>query len=1416
MVSWSGFEKLTGSQQHNFETLCRSLMRLHYARFGQFAALANQPGVEFHIRLHSNCTLGSTGDWFGWQCRWYDLPKGRALGTARRMKIAQALAKTVKALPDLTDWILWTRHTLTKADQKWFYALQTKMRLHLWTSEDVETYLSGDAEILRRTYFGELVLTREALAQLHQLSIAPIKKRWLPEAHQTVDAERVIRRMLGEAGSWEELTSVANRLATAVLVIKKEPRAFTNTLSASTLSFTDVAQSVSTTLREVHNLLAKGDFEFVRQQLNTRVQSLDKGISAAPRRLRTARLPCALEATNALADIRHGLKRLDEVDRFLGTRLVAVLADAGGGKTQLAAQLTDALPDRPCGILLFGRNLHAGRSLDDLAREISIQGNPVPNIEALLAALDAAGQRERRRLPLVIDGLNEAEDPRDWKGPLAALDTLLQRFANVLVITTLRTGARRPGERPWHLHETEEPVARMDFAKQALPDDIKRLEIPGFGGDSIPAIRKYFAYFRINPLDAQIPFELLSHPLTLRIFCEVTNPDRSKEVGIEAMPGSLAALFERYIELAIRRIGELAPRTHRYYEQDIRHVLDVIGTQFWEQNDRELSETELRKEIKDDSRPWNESIVHMLEQEGVILRMPGEAGQQTIIPVYDALGGYLIANAILTKLGRDGFEPWLQQPDTLKRLDGNSVDCHPLALDIFQSLVGLVPRRLFRQQLWQLLEEPLRSTALQMAARLEGEYLDSATVSALSDYFTRDKQNLEQILPRLFETRGAASHPLNAQFLDAGLRSMEVGDRDLKWTEWVRQNRTEIQTDIQRLEERWRGNPTLRTQSDRLRVVWLMWLLVTTAHNLRDRVTRAIYWFGRGHPTALFEQTKLAADINDPYVFERMLAATYGVAMAAHTAPSSDFRKGVLPTHARDLFDLMFKENAPSRTTHVLIREYGRRLIELAALYSRKGFSRDELVRTRPPYSDGGQIAWPPLEGTEEEVHGINSPFRMDFENYVLGRLVRGRGNYDFKHTGYQHVRAKVLWRIRQLGWTAEKFSEVDRSIDAARGRYQRGEQHDKVDRYGKKYSWIANFELEGWLRDEGILNRGDGSGRTELDIDPSFPSPISEQQLISGDLLGDRKLSLADWIKNGPIPDLTRYLSQLTVLDAPGPWIMLDGQIAREDEATGRRLRADISTFLIRKSDAKAFARCLTRDSIRDGYPLDKPSHYHIFAGEVPWCDAFPKSYAEAVSLVIKRSKVKVRRRKPVFFLDGNPLDGSRLERQLNGELFAAEPALTEDELQRVTWIKRVVEVEEERQQSRKFWPLIPVFDLHWERRDVDDRAIGGVTLAKQLAIAAKLVHLPQTYDLQTEEGVRATCGIAYQPQDWNNNEQFFFIRQDILRTLLRKHKWTLVRVLWGERELSHDQILQARSDGELSDLGDGDFQVVYGNLSG
>ncbi len=163
-------------------------------------------------------------------------------------------------------------------------------------------------------------------------------------------------------------------------------------------------------------------------------------IADVPRHLRVARMISGLHATNALADMIVGVRLLDEIDTVLGTRWVGVIADVGGGKTQLAAQLTNNSSDRPAGILLHGRDLHSSKTLDDLAGGITIQGVPVASMDALVAALDATGKRDARRLPLVIDELNEAEDTRQWKSLLAALDVSLQQFPNVLVVCTVRTG----------------------------------------------------------------------------------------------------------------------------------------------------------------------------------------------------------------------------------------------------------------------------------------------------------------------------------------------------------------------------------------------------------------------------------------------------------------------------------------------------------------------------------------------------------------------------------------------------------------------------------------------------------------------------------------------------------------------------------------------------------------------------------------------------------------------------------------------------------------------------------------------------------------------------------------------------------------------------------------------------------------
>ena len=194
---------------------------------------------------------------------------------------------------------------------------------------------------------------------------------------------------------------------------------------------------LTSSLEQTQIALDSGDYEVLHQELADRARpTTDWDTFLA--RLRGGRYRVSLDATNLLADIHGSHEALTSLGHALGGRLVAVVADAGCGKTQLAAQLTASTDDRPSGILLHGRDLQAGHALDNLAGRVTIQGMRVETFEALIASVDAAGQRAHRRLPIVIDGLNEAEDPRDWKGALASLDVMLQGYPYVLVVCTLR------------------------------------------------------------------------------------------------------------------------------------------------------------------------------------------------------------------------------------------------------------------------------------------------------------------------------------------------------------------------------------------------------------------------------------------------------------------------------------------------------------------------------------------------------------------------------------------------------------------------------------------------------------------------------------------------------------------------------------------------------------------------------------------------------------------------------------------------------------------------------------------------------------------------------------------------------------------------------------------------------------------
>jgi len=1318
-LDWTKFDSLPGDKTRNFENLCRGLMRLQYERFGDFKALANQPGVEFHIKLTESCQLGNASRWFGWQCKLYQRNQNGALKAASRTDIEDSLRKTEKVLPDLTDWVLWTRYTLSKDDQEWYYALATKYKLHLWTEEEIDTYLSGDGLILRSTYFGEQVLTPNNLAERHRIAIQPIQERWLKPVHQAVDAERIIRRMLGEVDSWGQLIEVGERLKNISDLLSCELDDAVPRLKPYITSFIDACSAFADTLINFHQILADGDLDVIQQKLKERKTLINIDVRSTPRHLRSANHLAALHTTNALDDMYTAQELLDEAEEFLGVGLVGVLADAGGGKTQMAAQLTAPQEKRPAGIFLQGRNLHKGQSLDDLAKTLSINGIPMPSIEMLLAAVDAAGKRACCRLPILIDGLNEAENPKDWKPELASLSEIVKKFPNVLVVCTLRTGERKKED--WHRHRESQTETRESFAVMALPDAIKTIETEGFGGDVDEAIEKYFSHFKIDPGDSEIPTEFLQHPLTLRIFCEVTNPKKESEVKIDYFPTSLAPLFDKYVANAAEQISQMINLNHSYTANEVKKAIYTLGIELWKCGKREISESGFRDAVSDASRAWDSSIVNLLAQEGILFKNPGfKPYEYVVTPTYDALGGYIIANALLTKYAQDVSFAWLNTPETIALFTGDT--SHELAFDILRALVTLTPRRMQGRQIWQYVSEPLKKNAIALAAEIDAEYLDQETVSALLSLSHESSKFRSRLFVRFQVARAVEIHPLNAAFLDETLRAMSVSERDLVWTEWIRETRSERFNDLVAIEGRWKQQLDFRTASDRLRTKWVMWVLTSTDRELRDVATRALYWFGRGNPAALFEESLTALAINDPYVPERMLAASYGVAMAQHVDLGNQiFVSETLPTYARSIYDSMFAENASFSTTHSLMREYGSRILEMASLHHPELFTSEEIQRSKPPFKEGGLRDWGESEASRERRYGADSPFGMDFENYILGRLVPGRSNYDFNNEEYRKVRAQILWRIEQLGWSSEKFKDIESLIENEH-RWNRTENDaKKVERYGKKYSWIAFFEMTGLLYDLGKFDRpGERDWNWHLDIDPSFPVQPPATCLIQTKFLGDPDMETEEWIV-GTAPDLNPYLQMAEIQGEAGPWVMLDGYIVQENETLGRNIFCFIRSFLVLSSEADSFFEHLSNQDMGGRWLPEKPSVGYTFAGEIPWCGTFPENSTCELSL---------------------------------------------------------------------YNALIPVCDFQWESsRNAVNNVSHATTLAKEIASDLELIGQPQTYDMVTSKGVKATYNLSDCSDDFNNSQSLFYIREELLRDFLEKNECALIWVIWGERQYSLDR---------------------------
>lgn len=1308
-ANWDVFSELPGAEDENFEKLCRSLVRRHYGRFGRFKQLANQPGVEFHLQLTESCDLGEPPRWIGWQCKWYGLANGQDLGTARRNKIIEGIEKTRKHVPGVTDWKLWTHHTLTKEDQKWFFALEKdrfpELKLELLTAADIEDLLVGPGALLRETYFGELVLTPALLAEQYRLAAAPFKRRFQPEVHIVVEAEEKILRRLGAKSAWESLRQLSSALKSNCTNIASQMGQLKTQVKAEVELLLARGNGQADLLDSLYVALGKGDFEAVQQILvsNPSQPARYDGLLS---KLRGARSDAAPLSANLVADIHSVSSARRSLERSIGVRSVAVLAAAGEGKSELAVKITQADSEFPGGVLLLGKNLHAGQGLDDLVSAFKISGRPAESFDQLVEAVDAAGQRAGKRIPIVIDGLNEAEDPRNWRDEISRADELLKDFPYVLLVLTLRN----------------------EFAQMCLPEEFPQVEHNGFQEDPQTAIDKYFEYYKIDATDADLPIEFLQHPLTLRIFCEVANPRRQHIVGVEALPSSLASLFEEHFNRVAARVAELSPMAHRIYQDEVQDALLKIAGLLWDGNARSLEFQAARTAVGDMGR-WDASIIRALESEGVLVRTTSEDGGQGIAFSYDLMAGHMMARHLLAK---PSLAQWLQSDEGRAQFHFHESGSHTFAYDVFQALVGLYPHRLGKRQLWQdLSDQNLFMNALLLTAQSDPRHIGRETVERFALAMQESKRFAQIAFKRLRTTRAARAHPFDMNFLHDVLLVMPNTQRDLFWSEWVRERSEEVEDDCKFLSTRWKSGGLDEREIRRAR--WVMWTLTTTSRRLRDVATKTLYEFAIKRPKEFFQLALEAIAVSDPYVPERMFAAAYGAALTTWSDINSVEMREALPGVAHEIYQAMFAPGASHPTWHALYQQYCLGTIAIARMVNPACLSEDEATHLLPPFSHlPNPFENMPTYDPAVIERAKRAAIRMDFGNYTMGRLIPGRSNYDDSNTDYQLVVPAIVSRMLVLGYDPEQFEAVDGQMNS--GPRVGGDKH-KVDRYGKKYGWIAYFEMWGVRYAQRLLAEERSARPSDADIDPTFPLVAASIELPLPDLFSGQPMDTGDWVVKGPQPDYRGILEIAEIDGLTGPWVVLDGFLEQNALDDDRQVFTFLRGVLVDSGEVDRLCTLFLgleypgNDSIPEA-----PSDYYTYAGEMPFSS-----------------------------IPGLPVADVQ-ERDHSEYMVSTD-----------RWSNNGVAVD------------IPVQRYNWESYHSVVNEGGSACLpSKRLCEALSLRYHANKWDLHDDSGV---ASLYREAGEYGSKISGFFsyLRRDLLDDYLAQSGKALVWLMWGERGVHH-----------------------------
>lgn len=999
---------------------------------------------------------------------------------------------------------------------------------------------------------------------------------------------------------------------------------------------------------------------------------------------------------------------------------------------------------------------------------------------------------------MVVDGINEG-DREKWKAAVITLFDKVSKLQHVGLVLSCRS-----------------PFQHLIFNKKTL-SRYKILFHQGFNEIEFEAQEEFFKYYKIPFPEVPLLSDEFSRPLTLKLICKAlenltVSKKKSTFPGIASGQKGMAYILEKYIQDLggpIEKIFKLPGKFCWTFLKGTRKTKDGledgIAVRMARDQKEVLSHDEVLEVIlnttqwtsKEDAPKFLKAVVHsgilfehyIWTENGYVdaVKLPYQKFSDHIIARH-LLDHYLSNKSVaaikrsfnankplgkIFEISQHGHEyempNWaealmIEFPERIKKFNLDN-----------REVIYYLPRnkRFVNPSL-----EPFLNSLLW---RPPSSFC-RGTDSIVSQLLERDQNIRNRVLDTLLALAVKKNHPYKAQKLDRFLFKKTMPERDLQWSEFLR---TSYGTNTPYKIISWSKTAANQGVSKSVAencITILMWFLTSVSKSQRDSATEAIIKLGFLYPDLVFKQTLYSLTINDSYISERMLSASYGIAMNKWAENRKKFREPFL-SFSKELVKEMFLPESKWGTHNAIARDCALGCIEIARLINRNSIPRQYVKYLKPPFSHIKSPFKNPESIIEKEIEAVKPAIHMDFRNYTVGKLIPDRGNYQDKHPGYQAVLKQIKGRMYDLGYRFKEFEEIDKEIPRYQ-RLDRSEQPSKTDRYGKKYSWIAFYEMYGYREANGLLRDWADEHRiSDITFDPSLPKPPKPCSIRLPNLFRSKFRNFSHWLANGPTPNYRNLLVRDSIRGEAGPWVLLDGFIQQANHVDQREIFSFLRGLLIEEKNIDEFKeKYFSKDYPGNSSIPEAQTDHYAFAGEIPW------SRQHAYYLRHKDGRIK--RHIEDAFGGGEFVPYKRPPKNALSIAIKNSDGTVSHILGSSApsgkWV-RVPGVPVE----------IPVHGFGWESyHSVVNDYSGYDVPTPAISNYLGLNYRNQSVEFFDRNGKRATIFMRIQEPDSHHSTHLMYLRKDLLERYLAHTEQTIVWAIWGERDANYKAMDQRNAE--------------------